>query len=63
MDTVTANLKIDWKKTKELWEKKYPGLTSEEIIEIKDKPKVFYLNEHSNKYRMVYCWDRRTPSL
>lgn len=57
------NLKIDWKKTKELWEKKYPGLTSEEITEIKDKPKVFYLNEHSNKYRMVYCWDRRTSNM
>ena len=57
------NLKVDWKKTKELWEKKYPGIPAEEITDIKDKPKVFYLNEHSNKYRMVYNWDRRTSNV
>ena len=57
------NLKVDWKKTKELWEKRYPGISAEDIVKIKDKPKVFYLNEHSNKYRMVYNWDRKTCNM
>lgn len=59
----TRNLKPDWKKTKALWEKKYPGISAEEIIKIPDKPIVYYLNEHSNKYRMVYNWDRRTSNV
>ena len=57
------NLKVDWKKTKELWEKRYPGLSPEDIKKIPDKQKVYYLNEHSNKYRMVYNWDRRTSVM
>jgi len=59
----TRNLKVDWKKTKELWEKKYPGVDAEDIVKIPDKPRVYYLNEHSNKYRMVFNWDRRTSNV
>ena len=59
----TRNLKADWKKTKELWERKYPGISAEEIVKIKNKPIVYYMNEHSNKYRMVFNWDRRTSNV
>lgn len=59
----TRNLKPDWKKTKSLWEKRFPGVPAEEVVKIKDKPIVYYLNEHSSKYRMVYNWDRRTSNV
>lgn len=59
----TRNLKPDWKKTKTLWEKKYKGVSPDEIVKIPDKPIVYYLNEHTNKYRMVFNWDRRTTNI
>jgi nucleoid DNA-binding protein len=36
-----VNYKVDWKKTKEYWAEKYPGLSQEELKLIKGKPKVY----------------------
>lgn len=37
--------KVDWKKTKEYWATKYPGLTPEELKEIKGKTKIYCTSE------------------
>lgn len=37
--------KVDWKKTKEYWKEKYPGLTPEELKQIKGKTKIYCNSE------------------
>ena len=52
-----SRLPIDWKKSKTLWEKKYPGKTATEIAEMYNKPIVRHLNEHTDRYRFKIYWD------
>lgn len=59
---ITKRLSIDWKKTKQYWEKLYEGKTPDEIAEMKDKPLIRELNEHTDGYRVHWFWDR-TRSL
>lgn len=56
-------LSIDFKKTMRLWQKLYPDKTEKEIKQIKDKPVVRELNEHTNGYRMTWYWDKTTCNL
>lgn len=53
----------DWKKTKELWEKKYGKLSPEEYDKIEDKPVVPLINEHSDGYRYRWFWDKITSKV
>lgn len=46
------NYKVDWKKTKEYWKEKYPGLTQEELKQIKGKTKIYCDSEW--RLRIVY---------
>ena len=59
----TRRLSVDWKATKQLWKKKYPDKTAEEIKEIPDKPLIRELNEHTDGYRYVWFWDKLTSSV
>lgn len=59
----TRTLSINWKKTKKLWIQMYSGKTKEEIKEIKDKPLVRELNDHSNNYRVTWFWDKTTCNI
>lgn len=61
----TENLAVDWKKTKAMWEKKYPDLTSDEIanIPIKEKKLIYNLNEHTNKHSFKFFWDKITSNI
>lgn len=52
------HLQVNYKKTKELWAKKYPGKTAEEIKEIPNKPLVYHLNEHSDGKIYGFYWDK-----
>lgn len=52
------HLIVNYKKTKDLWEKKYPGKTPEELKKIKDKPLVYHLNEHSDGKLYIFFWDK-----
>jgi hypothetical protein len=62
-DLDTRALSINWKKTKQLWEKKYEGLKEEELLAIPDKPVIRELNEHTDGYRFMWHWDKRATSI
>jgi len=64
--TIDKNrLKADWKKTKLMWEKKYPGKTEEEInlIPIEEKGIIYILNEHTEGYTFKFYWDRKASNV
>jgi len=52
------HLQVNYKKTKELWKKKYPDKTTEELRKIRNKPLVYYLNEHSDGKIYAFYWDK-----
>jgi len=52
------HLTVNYKKSKELWAKKYPDKSTDELKEIKDKPLVYYLNEHSDGKLYQFFWDK-----
>lgn len=56
-------LPINWKKTKEYWQKLYPDKSPEEIKAIKDKPLVRELNEHTDGYKVMWKWDKITCNI
>jgi hypothetical protein len=56
-------LSLNFKKTKELWEKLYPGKTAEEISAIENKPVIRETNDHSEGYRMTFWWDKITSNI
>lgn len=56
-------LKVDFGETRKLWKEKYPDLTMKEILQIKDRPIVYYTNKHSNGYALKYYWDTITTNL
>lgn len=54
------NLRVDWYNTKKYWAELYPGKTPQELKEIKDKPKLFYTNKHSDGKRYRIHWNKVT---
>ena len=48
--------KVDWKKTKEYWGVKYPGLNAEQLKEIKGKTKIYCDSE----FRLFFKYDKRS---
>lgn len=54
------NRKPNWGDTLKLWEKKYGTLDKEELKKIKNKPIVYFDNEHTNGYTFFIAWDKRT---
>jgi hypothetical protein len=59
----TRRLSIDWKATKKLWQERYPGMSSEELKKIKNKPVIRELNEHTDGYRYVWYWEKLTSTV
>jgi hypothetical protein len=59
----TRGLSIDYKKTKRMWEKLYPGKTAEEIKAISGKPVVRELNEDNGGYRLLWFWDKTVCNI
>lgn len=60
---VANKLKVDWPKTHKFWAQKYPGKSFEELKEIKDKPLIYYLNEHSDGVVGRWFWDKITCNI
>jgi len=60
---IANKLKPDWPKTYELWNKKYPGKSPKELKEIKNKPLVYHLNEHTDGYVFKWYWDKITSNV
>jgi hypothetical protein len=56
-------LKVNWKDTWDYWFNKYPGLTREEIVELKDKKLLYHDNEHSNREFYIHYWNNFTSNL
>ena len=56
----TVRMWKNWGDTAKLWAKLYPDKTPEEIKEIKDKPVVYYTNEHVDGKVMRFYWDKTT---
>lgn len=56
-------LPVNWKATKELWEKTYPGLSPQEIYKLSDKRVVYNLNEHTNRYSCTMYWNKLTSNI
>lgn len=54
-----SRLAVNWPPTKELWAKEYPGLSKAELKEIKNKPLVYHLNEHSDGYSFLFYWNKK----
>ena len=57
------NTPINWKASKDLWAKEYPGLSPEELKQIKGKPMVYYLNEHTEGYVFRLYWNKRNCAI
>ena len=53
------NYKASWDK----WIKEYPELTKEEIAKIKNKKYVYYLNDHTDGYKVRWRWDKFTCTV
>lgn len=52
-------LKVDWKSTVELWDKKWGrGIDKFAYKDIKEKPLVKYLNLHTKKHYYMWFWER-----
>ena len=60
---VIHNLKPNWKKTLELWEKKYPNATREEVKNIPNKPIIYHLNDHTDGSYFRWYWDKMTCNV
>ena len=58
-----SRLKVDWKATWDHWFSRYPNLSREEIVEIKDKKLLYHDNEHSNQEFYVHYWNNFTSNL
>lgn len=58
------NLMIDWQHTWIRWQKKYPGLTRNEILKItreippNKRGYAFFYNDHSNGYNCRWYWGK-----
>jgi len=59
----TRDLSINYKATKKLWEKMYPGKTAEEIKAIEGKKIIRETNDHTDNYRLYWYWDKLTSNL
>lgn len=53
------NMSINWKATKELWVREYPGLNSQQLKQIHGKPLVYHLNEHTDGYGFLLYWNKK----
>lgn len=61
--TFCKTLRPNWKATWESWYVKYPGLTRDEIVEIKNKKVVYHDNEHTENEFYEHYWDKITSNI
>lgn len=57
------SLRVDWPATWKHWEKQYEGLTRDEIVGLKGKKVIYFINEHSNQEFYSHLWDNYTAPL
>lgn len=54
-----SKMSVDWKATKELWKREYPGIDKDSLKQIKGKPLVYHLNEHTDGYKFFLYWNKK----
>ena len=55
---------INWNKTVEEWQTNlYPGKTLAELKQIRNKPLIRELNEHSDGKKLFWFWDKYTSNI
>ena len=60
----TDNLGVDWEKTLNLWKELYPEVKlRKEYKEIRNKPMVFYTNEHTDGRIVKFRWKKKGTNL
>ncbi|QDP66166.1 MAG: hypothetical protein GOVbin3661_82 [Prokaryotic dsDNA virus sp.] len=64
---LAKSLKPNWPATFEYWHKKWPDLTRDEIVALKDKgikkKVVYFQNEHTNREYYEHYWDTSTTMV
>lgn len=55
-----ASLQVNWKKTMEYWDEKYPGMSRDEITKLKNKTVIYHENSHTNGEFYRHLWDKAT---
>lgn len=58
----TKYLPVDYKATRELWEKTYPNLTYNEILEIPNKKRVYQVNKHTAGFTFRWYFNKFTSN-
>ena len=58
-----SKIPVDWKRTVDEWLVIYPGKSLEELKEIKNKPLIRILNEHSDGKKLFWYWDKYTSNV
>lgn len=53
---VKKKLAVDWKSTRDMWKEMYPNVTTKELIEIRNKPKIYFTHEEDGLYRKGLQW-------
>ena len=57
------SLKVDWNKTWKHWEATYKDLTRDEIVALKNKKVIYFLNDHTNQEFYKHHWDTLTSTV
>lgn len=58
-----SKLKIDYRKTLDLWSKLYPGKSMEEIKQIPDRKVIYHMNDHTDGDIVHFYWDKITSNV
>jgi hypothetical protein len=58
-----SKLPVNYRATLNLWEKTYPGKTKEEILKIPNRRYIYMLNEHTNRYSVIFFWDKVSSNI
>jgi hypothetical protein len=53
----------DWHACRKLWAREYPGKTITELKQIKGKPMVYHLNEHTEGYVFRLFWNKYSSAI
>jgi hypothetical protein len=60
----TDNLGVNWDKTLSLWKELYPDCTDKsDYKKYKDKPMVYYTNEHTDGRIMKFHWKKKNTNI
>ncbi len=57
------SLKVNWDATWKKWEAQYKDLTRDEIVALKNKKVVYFMNEHTNQEFYKHHWDTTTSTV